>query len=203
MSLVLQSSGGGSVTLEEPVTASNFTITVPAVTGTMATLTTPSFVSTIGVGGATPAASGAGITFPATQSASSDANTLDDYEEGTFTPTWQSGITSPVYDTRDGTYTKIGKFVYYRIRLAVTGGTPVAGHAVISGLPFTPSVSSGAYFSYVNGTVNNTTLPTLYIPASTAQIELYGLNGNPFLGTNFIAMASSNLWIVGSYMAAN
>jgi hypothetical protein len=34
MSLVLQSSGGGSVTLEEPVTASNFTITVPAVTGT-------------------------------------------------------------------------------------------------------------------------------------------------------------------------
>jgi hypothetical protein len=28
-----------------------------------------------------------GITFPATQSASSNANTLDDYEEGTFTPT--------------------------------------------------------------------------------------------------------------------
>ena len=37
MSLVLQSSGGGSVTLEEPVTASNYTITVPAVTGTMLT----------------------------------------------------------------------------------------------------------------------------------------------------------------------
>jgi hypothetical protein len=37
MSLVLQSSGGGSVTLEEPTTASNFTITVPAVSGTMIT----------------------------------------------------------------------------------------------------------------------------------------------------------------------
>ena len=37
MSLVLQSSGGGSVTLQEPVTASNLTITVPAVTGTMIT----------------------------------------------------------------------------------------------------------------------------------------------------------------------
>jgi hypothetical protein len=37
MSLVLQSSGGGSVTLEEPVTASNLTITVPAVSGTMIT----------------------------------------------------------------------------------------------------------------------------------------------------------------------
>ena len=40
-----------------------------------------SFATTIGVGGATPAASGSGISFPATQSASSDANTLDDYEE--------------------------------------------------------------------------------------------------------------------------
>jgi hypothetical protein len=37
MSLVLQSSGGGSVTLQEAVTASNLTITVPAVTGTMLT----------------------------------------------------------------------------------------------------------------------------------------------------------------------
>jgi hypothetical protein len=37
MSIVLQSSGGGSVTLEEAVTASNLTITVPAVTGTMLT----------------------------------------------------------------------------------------------------------------------------------------------------------------------
>ena len=37
MSLVLQSSGGGSVTLEEPTTASNFTISMPAVTGTMLT----------------------------------------------------------------------------------------------------------------------------------------------------------------------
>ena len=52
-------------------------------------ITTPTekVVTTIGVGNATPSASGAGITFPATQSASTDANTLDDYEEGTWTPT--------------------------------------------------------------------------------------------------------------------
>jgi hypothetical protein len=37
MSLVLQSSGGGSITINEPTTASNLTITVPAVTGTMLT----------------------------------------------------------------------------------------------------------------------------------------------------------------------
>ena len=57
-------------------------------TGNNVLATTPSFSSTAGVGGATAAASGAGITFPATQSASSDANTLDDYEEGTWNPTY-------------------------------------------------------------------------------------------------------------------
>jgi hypothetical protein len=36
----------------------------------------------IGLGGATPTTSGTGITFPATASASTNANTLDDYEEG-------------------------------------------------------------------------------------------------------------------------
>jgi hypothetical protein len=38
----------------------------------------------IGLGGATPTTSGTGITFPATASASTNANTLDDYEEGNF-----------------------------------------------------------------------------------------------------------------------
>jgi hypothetical protein len=38
-------------------------------------------------GGATPTTSGTGITFPASASASTNANTSDDYEEGTWTPT--------------------------------------------------------------------------------------------------------------------
>ena len=75
------------------------------------------FPTTIGVGNATPSTSGAGITFPATASASTDANTLDDYEEGTFTPTAASGFTTisgtPAYS---GTYTKIGNLVTIRIR---------------------------------------------------------------------------------------
>ena len=64
----------------------------------------------MGVGGATPAASGSGITFPATQSASTDANTLDDYEEGDYTPTIIDGITGVSYSTQTGRYTKVGNF---------------------------------------------------------------------------------------------
>jgi hypothetical protein len=60
---------------------------VNTVLSTSPTLTTPIISTTLGVGGATPSASGAGITFPATASLSTNANTLDDYKEGTYTPT--------------------------------------------------------------------------------------------------------------------
>jgi hypothetical protein len=55
----------------------------------------------IGLGGATPSTSGIGITFPATASASTNANTLDDYEEGTFTPTWSTGTATYVSSSRE------------------------------------------------------------------------------------------------------
>jgi hypothetical protein len=89
-------------------------------------------LNTIGVGNATPSTSGAGITFPATQSASSNANTLDDYEEGTWTPT--IGGTS-TYTVQTGTYTKIGRLVVANFDMAIlVRGT--GSQSEISGLPF-------------------------------------------------------------------
>ena len=97
--------------------------------------------NTIGVGDATPSTSGAGITFPATQSASSNANTLDDYEEGTWTPAVGGDVTV-TYTSRTGTYTKIGNrvVVYFEIRLASISGS---GSARVTGLPITPSGQDG------------------------------------------------------------
>jgi hypothetical protein len=58
--------------------------------------------------------SGVGITFPSSQVASSNANTLDDYEQGTFTPTLGgTWTTSPT--GLGGTYVKIGRQVYVRV----------------------------------------------------------------------------------------
>jgi len=94
--------------------------------------------STIGVGGATPAASGSGITFPATQSASSNANTLDDYEEGTWTPNQGSGLTVVGTFSSNGTYTKVGNIV--TVQGQVSGSTSIAVTSVgilSSNLPFT------------------------------------------------------------------
>lgn len=131
--------------------------------------------TTIGVGNATPSASGAGITFPSTQSASSNVNTLDDYEEGTFTPT--CALSTPGTSSTAsavGVYTKIGNLVTVTGRLTFTKGTG-SGDLSFGGLPFTSTntatyQNSGAfsldsfgvalkvYFFFI---VNNSTAPIM------------------------------------------
>jgi hypothetical protein len=103
-----------------------------------------SFPSTIGVGGATPSASGVGISFPSAISLSTDPNTLDDYEEGTWTP-GIAGSTSAgtvTYSNRFGRYTRIGNLVYFDMAVAYSAGTGT-GLLKITGLPFSIVSSSG------------------------------------------------------------
>jgi hypothetical protein len=109
--------------------------------------------TTIGVGGTTPAASGAGVSFPATQSASSDVNTLDDYEEGTWTPTDASGA-SLSFSGNTGYYTKIGNLVY--ARLSVTYPSTGNGSQAVISMPFTAASGNngGAFVSYSTATIN-------------------------------------------------
>ena len=105
------------------------------------TLTLPVITTTLGVGNATPSGSGSGITFPATQSASSDANTLDDYEEGFFTATTIPS-TAGTITLNSGidklAYTKIGRVVYVQGLLEISSvSSPVGAVVYIQGLPFT------------------------------------------------------------------
>lgn len=103
-------------------------------------------VNSISVGNATPTTSGAGITFPATQSASSNANTLDDYEEGSWTPSYSGGLSGVTYGTvRNGFYTKIGNQVTVWFGIMTDGLTVTSSSLNISGLPFTSKSSFGAF----------------------------------------------------------
>jgi hypothetical protein len=103
-------------------------------------------------GGTTTAAAGVGIIFPATQVASANANSLDDYEEGTWTPVDGSGagLSFTVLDAR---YTKIGRMVecYAQINYPATAN---GNNAAIGGLPFTMAStvggSYGAFTAYTN-----------------------------------------------------
>ena len=94
------------------------------------------FPSTISVGNTTPATTGAGITFPAAQSASSDANTLDDYEEGTWTPTITAETGTYTTVTSSGSYVKVGNAVTVRVRVDIGNNGTAATRMRIAGFPF-------------------------------------------------------------------
>jgi hypothetical protein len=81
------------------------------------------------------------LAFPATQVPSSDPNTLDDYEEGSWTPTL-GGTTT--YGIRTGTYTKIGRVVHAHLNdFAIT--TLGTGSATqVDGLPFAVNIANGS-----------------------------------------------------------
>ena len=109
--------------------------------------------------GGSTTATGTGIAFPATQSASSDANTLDDYEEGSWTPTltFNGGSTGITYSTRTGKYVKIGRFVQAQFRITLSNKGSSTGSAKVEGLPFpVRDEYGGACFGYV-GAMNNST----------------------------------------------
>ena len=81
-----------------------------------------------------------GITFPATASACTDVNTLDDYEEGTFTPsfigsTGSAGSAATLYPL--GAYTKIGNTVTFSFALVISNIGSYTGDLRFTGLPFT------------------------------------------------------------------
>jgi hypothetical protein len=127
--------------------------------------------TTIGVGGATPATSGSGISFPASASASSDANTLDDYEEGTWTPNQGAGLSIVGSFSSSGSYTKIGRLVMVNFVYAGSTSVAVSTNALLSSnLPFT-SLSTGP--RYNAGSLVNYALTsggTCAIPENTANL---------------------------------
>lgn len=117
---------------------------------TSPTLTTPKVTTTLGVGNATPSASGAGVSFPATQSASTDPNTLDDYEEGTFNCSYGTfSNISGSWGQAVCTYTKIGRQVFVNATISGTGiGVNTNGYIQFTGMPFTAAqYSAGSWGS--------------------------------------------------------
>ena len=146
------------------------------VAGNVATFTELMRISKTGclvLANGSTSATGTGITFPATQSASSDANTLDDYEEGTWTPSLGGNTT---YVIRAGTYTKIGRKVTAWFDIEV--GTLGTGGGRVTGLPFALGASQ-----YGIGTTGYWTLT----PSNYVNINL-GVVGTDI---SFVTLATS------------
>lgn len=136
------------------------------------------------------------LKFPATAVNSTDRNTLDDYEEGTFTPTFVSGSTSYTFSAQNGVYTKIGRQVTVSISITLTKRSGGTNNAVtITGLPFT-SLSTAEYgFSSHFPIPSSTRDVTAVINANSNSITLYDqssstelISGNLNLGTYVLTM---------------
>jgi hypothetical protein len=107
------------------------------------------------------------IKFPVVQLNSSNPNVFDDYKEGTWNPTL-TGFTIVGSPTVVGTYTKIGRLVFFTVRISgATSTTNAAGTGNISNLPFTVQGASSVCSVVDESTFVGTT--TGYLPSSTTQ----------------------------------
>jgi hypothetical protein len=171
---IAPSTAGGGTTMDAAI--ATFTSTGLAVTGAVTATTLSTFSAGIALGNTGTASAG---------TPSSPAQTLDWYEEGTWTPTITfatPGDSTITHSTRQGRYTRIGNLVsvMFDVRLsAFTKGT-ASGNFLISGLPFTATGASA------NGAVGSLTLyqapftsqPIIKTENSTATLGLYRLVSN-------------------------
>jgi hypothetical protein len=131
-SVVISGNTSGTITLDAPAIAGTTTLTLPATSGTVVTKDTNGIISVNGV------------QFPATQSPSADANCLDDYEEGTWTPAYAgSGGGTQGSGTSNGNYAKIGYLVVCYGVIAFAKST-LSGNITLTGLPFTLNSTNGS-----------------------------------------------------------
>jgi hypothetical protein len=116
------------------------------------------------------------------------ANTLADYEEGTYTPSFVSGFSSVTVSSVMGRYIKIGKSVTAHIRIGVTAFTGNSSVVGVS-LPFTASSSTvgGGVVHFATGLATGATSPPmLYGPDSTSSTaSLLKTNSEGFTASDF------------------
>jgi len=124
---------------------------------------------------------GGQIAFPATAVPSADPNTLDDYEEGTWTPaiTCQTpGNLSVAYTYQNGLYTKVGNHVSvtYFINTSAFTHTTASGAFRMSGLPFTSGatvVQPGFAGTFSGFTKVNYTQVALHVIQNSSLLLAY------------------------------
>ena len=145
--------------------------------------------------------SGGGISFNGDTAA---ANALDDYEEGTFSPsfTMTGGGESLTYSVTQGTYTKIGNTVFIEIYIAVTGiNSNGTGSLRISSLPFTKTSGyGGVNISYLTN-LNNVEITHALVDVNSTNIFLYTWSGSSVANASVAGSltTSTQIMLNGAY----
>lgn len=143
------------------------------------------------------------IKFPATQNPSSDANVLDDWEEGTWSPALKFGGASVgmTYSGQTGFYQKMGKLVVCWLEIQLSAKGSSTGSATLTGFPFT-AANNGDYPAF-NSTANSVTGDILkgYLTPNTAIADLTSNVANSTAATDTIFSNTTKLQIQVIYNA--
>lgn len=132
------------------------------------------------------------VKFPATQIPSSDANTLDDYEEGTTTPTVTSTVGTITTASASVVYVKVGRIITWAATVTITTAGTGAG-ALRFNLPFT----NGAVAAGFSGQEYNATALMVggSIPPSGATCFVYKYDGTTIIASGRI-LGISGVYVV-------
>lgn len=133
--------------------------------------------------------------------AQAGANTLDWYEEGTFTPgvSFGAATTGIIYAIQDGVFTRIGNTVHFRALVNLTSKGSATGDARLTGLPYT--VGKDAPFSiFATNLASLTGAPAVFSESASTNIVFYQSNsaGHTSLdNTNFTN--NTTIYVAGYY----
>jgi hypothetical protein len=147
---------------------------------------------------------GKGIDFTqSTNAAGMTSELLNDYEEGTFTPTYVGSVTpgTVTYTTQLGRYVKIGSQVYVTIQLAWSAHSGSSGNATVGGLPYANgSVATPLSMIPFSLDAAVTTVQVCFVDAagSTILMRQYALTGTTTISGSSVSNAGT-LLISGSY----
>ena len=155
--------------------------------------------------------SGKGIDFSSTgdSSGTMSSELLDDYEEGTFTPSFTQGVSGGSYSFQSGHYTKVGRLVMVSMRIDGSGLSANSNNLLLGGLPFTTVASGGTagglYFAYsdnfYSGSSGTNLALTIIVNNNATVCEFFDGDGTQKNGTDFYDV-NRNIHIVGTYHAA-
>lgn len=149
-----------------------------------------------------------GFSFPATQVDSADPNTLDDYEEGLWTPEFSAASCTFNHVAQFGEYLKVGRGVWFTcyIGIGTTGNTIVGGTPLsILGLPFVSAsptlpfivrhVGTTTAYVQMQARVANVGVSLILEGLAAASTSMVGINAGGALSET----AGSNYRIAGHY----
>ena len=131
------------------------------------------------------------------------ANALDDYEEGTFTPTYV-GLTISSVSSNTGRYTKIGNIVYVGVDLQDATWSSGGGHLGISNLPFsgaTQRAFTGTFaWYYLVSNLGTADALAGYVAGGASSMMMYASQNNHIWHTIATPSSGSNGYFNGTFM---